>query len=73
MRLFNNLGKKDSFRHIVKSLANIYESTSLQFFRNTIGIQSGSVAFEESGSLLAFLANLEVITILNSLTLVLED
>ena len=46
MRPSNNLEKKDSFRHILKSSASMYESSSSLFFRTTAGIQSGPDAFE---------------------------
>ena len=33
--------RQDSFRHILKSSASMYESSDSQFFRTTTGIQSG--------------------------------
>ena len=38
---FQQSGKQDSFRHILKSSASIYESPGTQLFRTTTGIQSG--------------------------------
>ena len=45
MRPFQWSGKQDSFRHILKSSASMYENSDSQFFRNTTGIQSGPDAF----------------------------
>ena len=39
---FQQSGKQDSFRHILKILASMYESSGSQFFRTTNGIQSGA-------------------------------
>ena len=36
MRTSNNLGKKGSFRQILKSSTGMYESSGSQFFRTTI-------------------------------------
>ena len=42
------VGKQDSFRHIFKSSASMYEISGSQFFRTTTEIQSGPDAFDES-------------------------
>ena len=44
-KTFQQSGKQNSFRHILKSSASIYESSGSQFFRTTTGIQSGPDAF----------------------------
>ena len=38
---FQQSGKQDSFRHILKSSASMYEISGSQFVRTTTGIQSG--------------------------------
>ena len=50
-------GKKDSFRHILKSLASMYESSGsqFQFLRTNTGIQSGPDTFDESRFVMTFL------------------
>ena len=57
MRPCNNVEKKDSFRHILKSLASMYESSGsqFQFLRTNTGIQSGPDAFDESRFVMTFL------------------
>ena len=65
---FQQSGKQDSFRHILKSSASVYECSGSQFFRTTTGIQSGPDAFDES----RFIMTLGVMEILCSFTLVLE-
>ena len=52
---FQQSGKQDSFRNILKSSARIYESSGWQFFRTTTGIQSGPDAFDESRFAMTFL------------------
>ena len=69
---FQQSGKQDSFRHILKSSACMYESSGLQFVRTTTGIQPGSDTFDESRIVLTFLTILRVMEILCSWTLVLE-
>ena len=69
---FQQSGKQDSFRHILKSLASMYESSGSQFFRTTTGIQSGPDTFEESKFIMVFLTILGVMEILFSFRLVLE-
>ena len=50
----------------------MYESSGSQFFRNTIGIQSGPDTFDESRFVMTFLTILGVMEILCSFRLVLE-
>ena len=52
--------------------AGMYESSGSQFFRTTIGIQSGPDAFDGSRFIMTFLTILLVIKILCSFRLVLE-
>ena len=56
-------GKQDSFRHILKSSASMYESSGSQVFRTTTGIQSGPDSFDESKFIMTFLIILEVMEI----------
>ena len=65
-------GKQDSFRHILKSSASMYESSGSQFFRTTTGIQLGADAFDESKFIMTFLTILGGMEILCSFRLVLE-
>ena len=69
---FQQSGKQDSFRHILKSSACMYESSGSQFFRTTTGIESGPDAFNESGFAMTFSAILGVMEILCNFRLVLE-
>ena len=69
---FQQSGKQDSFRHILKSSASMYESSGSQFFRTTTGIQSGPDAFDKSRFIMTFLTILGVTEILYSFRLVLE-
>ena len=69
---FQQSGKQDSFRHILKSLASMYESSDSQFFRTTTGIQSGPDALDESRFVMTFLTISGVLEILCSFRLVLE-
>ena len=69
---FQQSGKQDSFRHILKSSASMYESSGSQFFRTTTEIQSGLDAFDESRFVMTFLTTLGVTEILRSFRLVLE-
>ena len=59
--MFQQSGKQDFFRHILKSSASMYESSGSKFFRTTTGIQSGPDAFDEQRFVMTFLTNLEVI------------
>ena len=69
---FQQSGKQDYLRHILKSSASMHESSGSQFFRTTTGIQSGLDTFEESRFTVAFLTMLGVTKILCSFRLVLE-
>ena len=69
---FQQSGKKDSFRQILKSLASMYESSGSEFFRTTTWIQSGPDAFDEPRFDMTFLIILGVMEILCSFRLVLE-
>ena len=69
---FQQSGKQDSFRHILKSSASMYESSGSQFFRTTTGIQSGPDAFDESKFVITVLTILQVTEISCSYRLVLE-
>ena len=53
---FQQSGKQEFFRHILKSSANMYESSGSQFFRTTTGIQSGRDTFDKSRFVMAFFA-----------------
>ena len=70
---FQQSGKQDSFRNILKSLASMYESSGSHFFRTTTGIQSEPDAFDESRFVKNFLTILGVTEILCSFRLVLEE
>ena len=69
---FQQSRKQDSFRHLLKSLASMYESSGSQFFKTTTGIQLGPYAFDESRFVMTFLTILGVMEILCSFRLVLE-
>ena len=64
--------KQDSFRHLLKSLASMYERSGSQFFRTTTGIQSGPDTFDESRFVMTFLTIFGVMEISCSFRLVLE-
>ena len=64
--------KQLHFLRKLKSSAGIYESSGSQFFRTTIGIQSGLDVFDESRFVMNFLTILAVIEILCSFRLVSE-
>ena len=68
---FQQSGKQDSFRQILKSFTNMYESSGSQFSINSIGKQSGPGAFKESRYAMTFLITLGVSGILCSSRLVL--
>ena len=59
MRLSSNQ-KYNSFRHISKSSASMYECSRSKFFRTTTEIQLGPDAFDESRFVITFLTILEV-------------
>ena len=67
---FQRSQEQDSFRHILKSSASVYESL-LQFFIITTEMQSGPDTFDESRLVMTFLTNLGA-TRICSLRLVLE-
>ena len=69
---FQHSGKQDSFRHLLKSLISMYESSDSQFFRTTAGIKSRPDAFDESRFVMTFLTILGVIDTLHNFRLVLE-
>ena len=70
--MFQQSGKQDFFRHILKSSASMCESSGSQFFRTTTGIQSGPDAFDKSRFITTFLTILGVTEILCNFRLVLE-
>ena len=72
MKPSNNLEKQDSFRHLLKSSARMYESSGSQFFRTTTGIQSRPDSFDKSRFVMTFLTILGLMEILYSFRLVLE-
>ena len=59
-------------KRILKSSANMYESSGQQFFKINTGIQSVLDAFDKSKLVVTFLTNLGVTEILCSFKLVLE-
>ena len=69
---FQHSGIQDSFRKILKSSANIYESSGLQFFRTSTRVKSGPNAFDESRFVMIFSTVLGVTEILCSFKLVLQ-
>ena len=69
---FQQSGKQDSFRRILKSSANVYEIPILQLFRNNTVIKSRLDTFDDSGLVITFLTNFADARILYSLRLVLE-
>ena len=54
---FQQPGKQDSFRYILKISPGMHESLGSQFFRITTRIQSGQDSFDESGLIMSFLTN----------------
>ena len=69
---FQQSGKQDSFRHILKSSANMYESSGSQFFRTNTAVQPVPDTFDESRFVMNFLTILGVTEILCSFRLVLK-
>ena len=55
---FQRFGKQDSFRHILKSLASMYDSSGSLLLRSTNEIQLGPDAFDKSRLVLTFWTNL---------------
>ena len=66
---FQQPGKQDSFRHLLKSSASMLESSGSQVFRTTTGIQSGTDAFDKSRFIMTLLSIVGVTEILCSLVL----
>ena len=71
-KTFKQPGKQDYLRHLLKSLASMQKCSGSQFFRTTIGIQSGPDAFDKSRFIMTFLTILRVTEILCTFRLVLE-
>ena len=69
---FQQSGKQDSIRHLVKNTTSNYESSGSQFFRKTTGIKSGPDAFDKLRFIITFLTILKVTEILCSFRLVIE-
>ena len=74
---FQQSGKQDSFRQILKRSASLYEISGSQFLRSTTGIQSGPYAIDQLWRFSLFFINstltvLGVTEILCSFRLVLE-
>ena len=65
-----SLENKDSFRHIMKKSASLYESSDPQFFRTTTEIQSKLDAFDESRFVMNFLTIVGVMEKLCSFRLI---
>ena len=57
---YQESGKQELFRHLLKISDSMYESSGPQFLRTTTKIQSGPKAFEESRSVMTFLTILGV-------------
>ena len=55
---FSESGKQDSFRHIFKNSASMYESSGSQFFRTTTGIQLQGFSQEQKKSVLCLNSSL---------------
>ena len=55
MRPSYNLENKDSFWHLLKSSAVMYESSGSQFFKTTTGKQLGPDIFDQSRFVMTFL------------------
>ena len=58
--IFQQSGKQESFRYILKTSACMYESSGSQFFRTATGVQSGPDVFDISKLVMAYLTNLGV-------------
>ena len=72
MKPSNNLDSLRHLRHLLKSSANMQESSGSQFFRTTTGIQSRPDAFDKLRFVTTFVTILGVTKILFSFKLVLE-
>ena len=64
--------KQDSFRHLLKISASMYQSLGSQLYRTTTGIKSGSDESDPSRFVMTFLTILGVIKTLCNFRLVLE-
>ena len=71
-KTFQQPGKQDYLRHLLKSSASMQKCSGSQFFRTTIGIQSGPDAFDKSRFIMTFLTILRVTEILCTFRLVLD-
>ena len=71
-KTFQVSGKQDSFRHLLKSSADMKESSGSQFFKTTTGIQSRPDTFDASRFATTFFTVLSIPEILCSFKLVLE-
>ena len=71
-KTFQQCGKQGSFRHLLKSLASMSESSGSQFLRSTTETQSRPDVFDKSRFMMTFLTILGVTEILCSFSLVLE-
>ena len=69
---FQQPGKQDFFRHILKSSTSISESSDSQFFRTTTDIQLGPNVFDESRFIMTFLTILGVRDILQEIVKVIK-
>ena len=70
---FQQSGKEDSFRHILKSSASMYKTSDSHFLKTTTGIQSGRDTCDKLRLVMTFLIILGVTKIVCSVTLVLEE
>ena len=70
---FQQSGKQDSSKHILKNSPGMYESSSSQFFRPTSGIQSAPDTSGKSRLILAFFTNLGVAEMQVNFRIVLEE
>ena len=68
----STMWKQDSFRHLLKISASMYQSLGSQLYRTTTGIKSGSDESDPSRSVMTFLTILGVIKTLSNFRLVLE-
>ena len=66
---FQQSGKQDFSKHILKSLASMHESSGWQFFRTTFGIQVRPVSFDTSR---LAMTNFGITEIICSFRLILE-
>ena len=69
---FQQSGKQDSFRHLLKSSLSMYNTSGSQFLKNTTGIQSGLEVLDKPRLVMTFLTKLTVIEMLYSFRIVLE-